>query len=159
MALVYSHFSDVPSGAAEVAAGEGAWRTRWPHFTPRELACPHCGALRVEPAALDRMEAVRQRYGAALPLASAYRCPAHPIEAAKIEAARARGDAEYDGGAHTRGAAFDPDVARIGDLAALEDAFFAEAPLGRGKGQSGGVRHLHFDWDEALGRRSWFYGS
>lgn len=118
----------------------------WFHFSARELACTHCGKLVLDTNAMDRLQAVRLIYGRPIYVASAYRCPNHPIEAAKDQP-----------GAHSRGAAFDPYPGNGGDLAEMEDAFFQVGVLGRGKGLRDGSMHLHFDWDTTLGKRSWGY--
>ena len=133
----YTHWRDVPADD---------WK--WPHFSAREIACPHCGAVLLVPEAMDKLEAVRLIYGKPIRLASAYRCPEHEIEAAKTDGP----------GSHSRGCAFDPyPVGVNGDLAAMEDAFFKVGVLGRGKGNKRGTLHIHFDWDEVAGRRSWGY--
>ena len=47
----------------------------WPNFSPRELACRHCGALRLDEDAVDRLQWVRGRLGRPMYINSAYRCP------------------------------------------------------------------------------------
>lgn len=134
--LYWQHYNDVY---------EDEWE--WPHFRPAEIACSHCGELLVQKRAMDQLEAVRLIYGRPIVIASGYRCPDHPIEAAKDEP-----------GAHSRGTAFDPyPTGPDADLAEMEDSFHATGVLGRGKGVKDGSLHLHFDWDEVLGKRSWGY--
>ena len=122
----------------------------WSHFSPLELACSHCRALRIDPNTMNQLERVRVLYAAPIRVASFYRCEKHPIEAAKPAP-----------GPHTRGAAIDPYPAAAYSptlaLAEMEDAFFAVGVLGRGKGLRDGVLHIHFDWDTTLGKRSWGY--
>lgn len=60
---------------AEVLQRVGPWR--WPHFTPRELACKGSGAIVIETAFLDRLEQLRGIYGRPMVINSAYRSPAH----------------------------------------------------------------------------------
>ncbi len=130
--LKYNHWMDIQASE---------WH--WSHFSPKELACSHCGGLVVNPYALDKLEEVRTVYGRPILIASAYRCSEHP-----------------DGsGPHGTGAAFDAYPANGGGLAEMEDAFFFVGVLGRGKGKVNGKGHLHFDWDKIRGRRSWYYGS
>jgi zinc D-Ala-D-Ala carboxypeptidase len=50
---------------------------RWPNFSPRELACKGTGSLMIDPAALDRLQALRNRLGRPLLITSAYRSPEH----------------------------------------------------------------------------------
>lgn len=54
------------------------WSDRWPHFAPAELACKHCGDLRINYEALDSLEYLRsQLWKSPLKIQSAYRCPIH----------------------------------------------------------------------------------
>jgi hypothetical protein len=62
----YAHWRDVPAGA---------WR--WPNFSPAEIACRGTGELLVNEAALDKLQALRDRLGKPLIVRSAYRSPAH----------------------------------------------------------------------------------
>jgi zinc D-Ala-D-Ala carboxypeptidase len=62
----YQSWRDVP---------ESAWR--WKNFSPRELACKGTGSLLVDPTALDRLQALRDRLGVPLLVTSAYRSPEH----------------------------------------------------------------------------------
>ena len=131
----YEHWNEIPSGM---------WL--WRYFSPREIACQHCGSILVVPAALDKLEAVRLIYGLPIRIASAYRCPQHPIEVGR------------DGSPHQTGTAFDAyPSGTSGNLATMENAFFAVGVLGRGKGLIDGSLHIHFDWDEVRGSRSWAY--
>lgn len=50
---------------------------RWPNFTPEELACKHCGEYYHDPNFLDRLQALRIRWGAPLVLNSGHRCETH----------------------------------------------------------------------------------
>ncbi len=131
----YEHWSEI---------SKDGWL--WRYFSPKELACSHCGGLLVVPMALNKLEAVRLIYGRPIRIASAYRCPQHPIEIGR------------DGSPHQTGTAFDAyPVGTSGNLAEMEDAFFTVGVLGRGKGLLDGSLHIHFDWDESRGRRSWGY--
>ena len=62
----YSHFNDVPMAG---------WR--WASFSPREIACKGTGAVLIDEAALDKLQALRDRLGKPLIITSAYRSPAH----------------------------------------------------------------------------------
>jgi zinc D-Ala-D-Ala carboxypeptidase len=62
----YNHFNDVPMAG---------WR--WRSFSPRELACKGTGKLLVNEAALDKLQALRDRLRKPLILTSAYRSPEH----------------------------------------------------------------------------------
>lgn len=133
MPLSYPHWNLVPASD---------WT--WPHFTPRELACPHCNAIIVEPDMLDRLEAARLIYGAPIVIASAYRCPVHNA---------AIGGAKDS--AHPRGTAVDPKDPETGIARRkLIAAFFAAGFEGFGMG----AHKLHFDVDP-LGFRAWHYGA
>ena len=52
-----------------------AWR--WANFSPAEIACRCTGKLLVNEAALDRLQALRDRLGKPLIVRSAYRSPEH----------------------------------------------------------------------------------
>ena len=62
----YTHWRDVPTAA---------WR--WPNFSPAEIACRGTGKLLVNEAALDKLQALRDRLGKPLIVLSAYRSPEH----------------------------------------------------------------------------------
>lgn len=64
--MLYKHFQDVP---------QDAWR--WPSFSAREIACKGTGSVLVNEAALDKLQALRDRLGKPLIITSAYRSPAH----------------------------------------------------------------------------------
>ena len=59
----------------------GPWP--WPHFTPGEIACRHCGELRLDPGpgspsrSLDALERLRALWGRPIIINSAHRCPLH----------------------------------------------------------------------------------
>ena len=71
-------------------------RDRWQNFSRDEMACKHCGICDLQPAFMDLLQALRTAWGGPLRVTSGYRCPQHPVEAAK-EAP----------GAHTLGCAAD----------------------------------------------------
>lgn len=50
---------------------------RWPHFTPKEIACHCCGELYVWPEALDALERLRLAMNAPLHIDSGHRCALH----------------------------------------------------------------------------------
>ncbi len=62
----YAHWRDVPTDA---------WR--WANFSPAEIACRGSGAILIDAAALDRLQALRDVLGKPLIVRSAYRSPAH----------------------------------------------------------------------------------
>ena len=63
---MFRHFREVP---------ESLWR--WPDFSPAEIACRGTGRLKLHPAALDTLQALRDRLGKPLIVRSAYRSPEH----------------------------------------------------------------------------------
>jgi hypothetical protein len=85
----YDHWRDVP---------ESTWR--WPNFSPAEIACRGTGKLLINEAALDRLQALRDRLGKPLIVRSAYRSPEHN---------KAVGGAK--GSKHLEGVAFDISMA------------------------------------------------
>lgn len=48
-----------------------------PHFTRKEMCCPHCQQCLIEPALLDALEALRALGPEPIIVHSAYRCGAH----------------------------------------------------------------------------------
>ena len=62
----YLQWRDVPGGT---------WR--WPNFSPAEIACRGTGKLLINEAALDKLQALRDRLGKPLIVRSAYRSPEH----------------------------------------------------------------------------------
>jgi len=62
----FRHFRDVP---------QSLWR--WPNFSPAEIVCRGTGQLKLHPAALDKLQALRDRLGKPLIVRSAYRSPEH----------------------------------------------------------------------------------
>ncbi|WP_298912452.1 D-Ala-D-Ala carboxypeptidase family metallohydrolase [uncultured Algimonas sp.] len=55
--------------------GSGDWR--WPDFTPREMACRHCGEGYRWPAFMDALQAARDRVGRPFHILSGHRCGLH----------------------------------------------------------------------------------
>jgi zinc D-Ala-D-Ala carboxypeptidase len=62
----FRHFREVPAAT---------WR--WKNFSPAELACRGTCQLKLHPAALDKLQALRDRLGKPLIVRSAYRSPEH----------------------------------------------------------------------------------
>ena len=81
----YADWRDVP---------EKLWR--WPDFTAQEIACRGDGRIRINEAALDRLQVLRDRLGMPLIVHSAYRSPDYN---------RKVGGAKHS--MHLQGAAFD----------------------------------------------------
>jgi zinc D-Ala-D-Ala carboxypeptidase len=50
---------------------------RWPHFAPREIACPCCGEIHIWPDALDALERLHAAMNAPLHIDSGHRCLLH----------------------------------------------------------------------------------
>ena len=105
------------------------------NFTVEELACKHCGQMRIPLPSIERLQRLRDRSGQPLRLSSAYRCPEH--NAAVSSTGR--------NGPHTK-AAFDvltsgPEAYQIVALALLEGF------TGIGVNQKGphAARFIHLD--------------
>jgi len=115
------------------------------HFTVAEFACPCCGQCRMDPAFIQRLEALRREWGRPItPVkGGGYRCP------------------EYDGkrGTHTEGRAIDPAIARE-DMYPFIELAFRHGFAGIGVKQHAGRWQLHID--DAPARlperpRPWFW--
>lgn len=76
---------------------------RWPNFAPIEFRCRHTGRDNMDPAFLDRLQALRTTIGIPFHITSGFRDPTHPAEARKGQP-----------GAHAMGRA--ADVAADGSL-------------------------------------------
>ena len=70
-----------------------------PHFSKVELACHHCGQLKVEKRLLEALEELRRLAGKPIVVHDGYRCPLHNQEVGGVT------DSE-----HTRGVAADVDI-------------------------------------------------
>jgi zinc D-Ala-D-Ala carboxypeptidase len=120
--------------------------SRYPNFKPAEFACSHCGENEIQEELLDRLQALRNRYGRPMRITSGYRCSKHPIEAKKPSP-----------GPHSSGLACDvgvegADAHRLLGLAL--DAGFK----GIGVQQKGTGRFLHLDLVEGPNRPTvWSY--
>ena len=126
----YDHWRDVP---------EGSWR--WPNFSPAEIACRGTGKLLINAAALDKLQALRDRLGKPLIVRSAYRSPEH--NRAVGGAARSK---------HMDGAAFD--IAMVNhDPAAFEAAARAVGFLGFGFYPRSGFIHVDLGPSRQWGER------
>lgn len=64
--MIYPHWSRVP---------KRVWN--WANFTPKEIACRHCGEVLIHSESMDLLQRIRTRFGHPLSLSSAYRCPIH----------------------------------------------------------------------------------
>ena len=51
--------------------------TRWPNFSPAELACRHCGEVYFSPDDFDAVQALRDELGRPVMVNSAHRCALH----------------------------------------------------------------------------------
>ena len=109
--------------------------TDWPYryFTRAEMACKHTGRCEMDPAFMERLEALREAYGKPMVVTSGYRDPSHPEEAKKAEP-----------GTHSRGIAVDIAV-RGADAVRLLELALARGFRGIGVQQKGAVRFLHLD--------------
>ena len=120
--------------------------SRYPNFKESEFACKHCGKAEMDQDFMFRLQTLRTRYRKPMTITSGYRCPEHPIEAAKSAP-----------GPHSTGKAADvgvqgADAHRVLSIA-LEMNF-----KGIGVQQKGDKRFLHVD-DVSEGSRPtvWSY--
>jgi hypothetical protein len=61
----------------QVNAKPGAIIPGAPHFAAREMACKHCGVLRIRSELLTALEKWRTLLGRPISIESGYRCPTH----------------------------------------------------------------------------------
>jgi zinc D-Ala-D-Ala carboxypeptidase len=103
------------------------------YFSEKELACSHCGVVRMDEHFMKLLDELRVGFGP-ITLTSAYRCPEHPIEKRK----------KTGPGAHATGKAADIAVSR-GDAYKLLSLVFVRAFTGIGVNQKGNSRFIHLD--------------
>lgn len=65
MSKLYVHYSDY----------KGEWP--WKNFTPKEIACKHCGELYLDPKSMDALQELRDTWGKPIVINSAHRCSVH----------------------------------------------------------------------------------
>lgn len=110
------------------------------YFSEDELRCKcGCEEYYFDEAVLDTLNSIRRDCGFPLPVSSGYRCPDHPIEAAKEASGRPIG-------AHCTGKAVDIGVERERAHRLIESALAHGCPR-IGVNQRGGGRFIHLDWD------------
>ena len=126
----HNHWRDVP---------ETAWR--WPNFSPAEIACRGTGKLLINEAALDKLQALRDRLCKPLIVHSAYRSPEHN---------RAVGGAKRS--KHLIGAAFDIAMANH-DPVDFEAAAREVGFLGFGFYPRSGFMHVDMGPERQWGQR------
>ena len=107
--------------------------SRYPNFNEDEFKCKHCGKTEMRPAFMAKLQQLRNAYGKPMIITSGYRCPDHPIEAAKDKP-----------GAHSTGQACDVAVAGNDAYQLLKLALAFEF-TGIGVQQKGSGRFLHLD--------------
>ena len=115
----FRHFRDVP---------DQLWR--WRNFSPAEIACRGTGQLKLHPAALDTLQALRERLGKPMIVRSAYRSPEHNRAVGGANASK-----------HMDGTAFDIAMANH-DPAAFEAAAREVGFLGFGYYPRSGFMHV-----------------
>ncbi len=126
----YPNWRDVP---------DTVWR--WGDFSPAEIACRGTGKLLVNEAALDKLQALRDRRGKPLIVRSAFRTPEHN---------RAVGGAKRS--KHLVGAAFDIAMENH-DPVAFEEAAREVGFLGFGFYPRSGFIHVDLGPERQWGRR------
>ena len=132
---LYSHWCDVPAAA---------WR--WPNFSPAEIACRGTGKVLVNEAALDRLQALRDRLGKPLIVLSGYRSPEHNRAVGGAKASK-----------HMEGIAFDVAMTNH-DPEAFEEAARAAGFRGFGFYSRSGFMHIDLgparSWGERFPKRA-----
>jgi len=106
------------------------------YFTAKELACQHCGKHGFDSTFLTALDNLREECGFPFVVTSAYRCPEHPIEAAKQRL-----------GEHTTGKAVDIAVSNSKAYRVIEAAVKAGIPR-IGVQQKGSSRFIHLGCNE-----------
>ena len=111
--------------------------SRYPNFTREEFTCRcGCGRNEMRPELVERLQALRSAYGKPMHITSGYRCPQHPVEAARAQP-----------GMHATGLAADIGI-RDSEAVALLRLALDAGFRGVGVQQKGSKRFLHFDLRE-----------
>ena len=111
--------------------------SNYPNFTREEFTCRcGCGRNEMRPEFLERLQALRSAYGKPMHITSGYRCPQHPVEAAKVHP-----------GMHSTGLAADIGISG-GEAVALLRLALDAGFRGVGVQQKGNGRFLHVDLRE-----------
>lgn len=106
----------------------------YPNFTRSEFVCRcGCGRADMQPGFMSALQMLRDAYARPMPITSGYRCPNHPIEAAKATP-----------GAHASGCAADVGV-HGGPAHELLRLAFHFGFTGIGVQQRGDRRFIHLD--------------
>lgn len=118
----------------------------WDFFRLSEFDCKHCGANRMDPRFISRLDELRRRHGRPMVISSGYRCAEH----------NQRVSTTGPNGPHTTGRAVDVRVDR-GDAYRLLALAITLGFTGIGVHQRGEGRFLHLD-DLEQGRPTvWSY--
>ena len=119
---------------------------KWNNFTREEFACQcGCGTNEIQDTVIDFCQELRDTLGTPLTVSSGYRCPKHPIEAAKTTP-----------GTHARGLAADIVVSH-GDARSLLREALSASKGGVGVHQKGSGRFVHVDVSEDRTELLWTY--
>lgn len=113
-----------------------------PHFSVEEFKCHHCGREGIDIAVPQALEKLRDIVGKPIVVNSGYRCPQHPVEAAKSEP-----------GMHSKGKAADVHV--VGMTARQLYAEAVKIPEFHGFGVDDEGGYIHVDIRETPAR--WCY--
>jgi uncharacterized protein YcbK (DUF882 family) len=107
--------------------------SKYPNFKADEFSCKHCGQNKMQPEFMDKLQELRNLYGKPMKITSGYRCPKHPIEAAKKAS-----------GAHSTGLAADIGVDG-GEAHKILSLAMQLGFTGIGVQQKGAGRFIHVD--------------
>lgn len=107
--------------------------SKYPNFEEREFVCSHTGRCDMDPAFMEKLQALRERYNKPMTITSGFRDPSHPVEAGKDRP-----------GMHTMGIA--ADIACNGQEAYhILSLAFDCGFTGIGIAQKGHNRFIHLD--------------
>ena len=108
------------------------------YFSEKEMQCKHTGICEMSPTFMEKLDRLREAFGAPLTVSSGFRHPTHPIENAKVLKGK-------KAGTHSTGRAADIVVSR-GDAHKLLQLALASGDFtGIGVQQKGTSRFIHLD--------------
>ena len=118
------------------------------YFTDKELSCSHCGVNAMDEDFVAILNSLREASGFPWQITSGYRCPEHPIEAAK---------ANPGTGSHCTGLAVDVGVSHDQAFRVVQLALTAGIKR-IGVNQKGQGRFIHLDiCDDKMSPTIWSY--
>lgn len=99
------------------------------NFNLKEFECSHCGAVKLHPDLIDRLQKMREELGASITVTSGYRCPTHNTKVGGSPTSQ-----------HLKGTAADIRASNMIKLKTLVFKYFSDGGIGINY-----PNHIHVD--------------